>query len=64
MSINFTINTLIKNCDSEDLNEKVEKCFDHNQFKIIDKKKQKSESTEEYTERELQKPLWFEMNKK
>ena len=42
----------------------VEKNFDHNQFKISGKKKQKSEQTEEYTERELQKPSWFEMNKK
>ena len=38
--------------------------FDPNQFKILGKKKQKSESTKENTRREIQKPLWFEINKK
>ena len=31
---------------------------------MIDKKKQKSKWTEEKTKREMQKPLWFEINKK
>ena len=70
MSIKFTINTLIitkKNYNSEDLNQKDrknEKIFDPNQFKILGKKKQRSELTEENTETEQQKPLWFEINKK
>ena len=38
--------------------------FDPDQFKILGKKKQKSESTKENTRREIQKPLWFEINKK
>ena len=38
--------------------------FDPNQFKILGKKKQKSESTKENTRREIQKPLWFEINRK
>ena len=38
--------------------------LDPDQFKILGKKKQKSESTKENTERELQKPLWFEIDKK
>ena len=72
MSINSTVNTLIftkKYYNSE----RHEKAFDPNQFKILSKKKQKSKSTEENTEREstgektereLQKPLWFEINRK
>ena len=38
--------------------------FDPDQFKILGKKKQKSESTKETTRRDIQKPLWFEINKK
>ena len=38
--------------------------FDPDQFKILGKKKQKSESTKENTRREIQKPLWFEINRK
>ena len=38
--------------------------LDPDQFKILGKKKQKSESTKENTERESQKPLWFEIDKK
>ena len=38
--------------------------FDPNQFKILGKKKQKSQWTEEKTKKEMQKPLWFEINKK
>ena len=38
--------------------------FDSNQFKIFAKKKQNSKSTEENTERDMEKPLWFEINKK
>ena len=36
--------------------------FDRNKFKMLGK--QKSEWTEEKTEREMQKPIWFEINKK
>ena len=64
MSINFTINTLIltKKYDSENLNERDEKVFDPNQFKILGN--QKSEQTEEKTEREMQKPVRFKIIKK
>ena len=31
---------------------------------MIDKNKQKSEQTEEKIKREMQKPLWFKINKK
>ena len=52
------------NCNSKDLNERDEKFFEPSQLKIPGRKKQKSEWTGENTERELQKPLWFEINKK
>ena len=47
MSVNFTINTsmLTKYYDSEYLNERDEKCINPNQFKMLGKKKEKSEST-------------------
>ena len=51
-----------KNYNSENLNERDEKLFDPNQFKILGKKKQKSEWTEEKIKREMQEPLWFEIN--
>ena len=62
MSINFTINTLIltKKIMTEYLNERDEQFFEPNQFKILGKKKQKSESTEENTE--MQRSLWFEID--
>ena len=41
-----------ENYNSENLNERDDKFFDPNQFKILGKKKQKSKSTEENTERE------------
>ena len=72
MSINTTVNTLILTKKYYN-SERHEKAFDPNQFKILSKKKQKSKSTEENTEREstgektereLQKPLWFEINRK
>ena len=37
--------------------------FNPNQYKILGDKKQKLEPTEEKTEKEFQKPLWFETNK-
>ena len=63
MSINFTINTLIltKKIMTEYLNERDEQFFEPNQFKILGKKKQKSESPEENTE--MQRSLWFEIDK-
>ena len=57
--INLTLNTSIL---SEYLN-KEDNFFDPNQYKILGKKKQESEPTEEKIERESQKPLWFEINK-
>ena len=49
--------TYKKNCDSK-------KNFDPNQIKIFGKKKQKPKSTEKNTERDVQKPLWFGINRK
>ena len=64
MSINFAINTFILTIkyDSENLNERDEIFFDPNQFKILGE--QKSEWTEEKTEREMQKPIRFKIIKK
>ena len=49
--------TYKKNYDSK-------KIFDPNQIKIFGKKKQKPKSTEKNTERDVQKPLWFGINRK
>ena len=49
-----------KNYDSEKVKDEEKKRV--RQFKIIDKKKQKSEWTEEKTKTEMQKSLWFEIN--
>ena len=46
--------TYKKNYDSENLNERNEKFFNPNQFKILGKKKQKWEWTEEKSKREMQ----------
>ena len=67
MSINVTINTSTltkKNYNSEKVKDEEKRGPDYKQFEIIDKKKQKLEWAEEKTKREMQKPLWFEMNKK
>ena len=58
MSINFTINTLIlakKVTIVKSLNERDGKFSHPNHFKILGKKKQESEWTEEKTKREMQK---------
>ena len=55
MSVNFTINNSIltkKNYDREKVKDEEKRGRDYKQFKIIDKKKQKSEWTEENTERD------------
>ena len=64
MSLNFTVNTLIlaKKYDSENLNKSDEKTFDPNQFQILGQ--QKSEWTEEKTEREMRKSIRFKIIKK
>ena len=64
MSINFLINTFIfaKKYDSENLNESDEKTFDPNQFQILGQ--QKSELTEEKTEKEMRKSMRFKIIKK
>ena len=67
MSNNFTINNSIltkKNYDSEKVKGEEKRGRNYKQFEIIDQKKQKSEWTEEKIKREMQKPLWFEINKK
>ena len=61
---NKYFDTYKKNYDSENLNERDEKFFNPNQFKIISKKKQKSESTEEKTERKMQKSVHFKIIKR
>ena len=54
MSINTTVNTLILTKKYYN-SERHEKAFDPDQFKILRKKKQKSKSTEENTEKESTK---------
>ena len=49
---NKYFDTYKTNYDSENLNERDEKIIEPNQFKILGKKKQKSEWTKEKTERE------------
>ena len=49
---NKYFDTYKKNSNSENLNERDQTFFDTNQFKILSKKKQKSEWTEEKTERD------------
>ena len=44
--------------------KKIKIFFDPNQFKALCKKKLKLNSTEENTEGEMQKSLWFEINRK
>ena len=53
-----------KNYDSEKVKDEEKRGRDYKQFEIIDKKKQKSEWTEEKTKTEMQKPLWFKINRK
>ena len=61
---NKYFNTYKKNCDSEKVEDEEKRGRDYKQFEIIDKKKQKSERTEEKIKREMQKPLWLEISKK
>ena len=56
--------TYKKNFDNEKVKDEEKRGRDYKQFKIIDKKKQKSEWTKEKTKREIQKPLWFGINRK
>ena len=49
--------------DSEDLNEEDKLLFGPSQYKIFNKKKEKSGSTKEKVKGKPQKPLWFEINK-
>ena len=58
---NKYFDTYKKKYDSEKLNEKDEKFFDLNQFKILGKKKQKSKWAEEITERESTEKILREM---
>ena len=58
---NKYFDTYKKKYDSEKLNEKDEKFFDLNQFKILGKKKQKLKWAEEITERELTEKILREM---
>ena len=61
---NKYFDTYKKDYDSEKVKDEEKKGRHYKQFKIIDKKKQKSEWTEGKTKREMQKQLWFEINKK
>ena len=60
---NKYFDTYKRNCDSEDLNEEDKKFFEPNQFEIFRKKKQKSRSTEQNIKKQMQIPLWFEINR-
>ena len=60
---NKYFNTYKEEFNSEDLIEEDKILFDPNQYKILGKKKQKLELTEEKIKGEFQKPLWFEINK-
>ena len=53
-----------KNYNSEGLKDEEKRGRDYKGFEMIDKKRQKSEQTEEKTKIEMQKPLWFKINKK
>ena len=53
-----------KNYDSEKVKDEEKRGRDYTRFQINDKKKQKSEWTKEKTKTQMQKPLWFEINKK
>ena len=60
---NKYFNTYKEEFNSVDLIEEDKILFDPNQYKILGKKKQKLELTEEKIKGEFQKPLWFEINK-
>ena len=53
-----------ENYDSEKVKDKEKTGHGYKQFKITDNKKQKSEWTDEKTKTEMQKPLWFKINRK
>ena len=53
-----------KSYDSEKVKDGEKRRRDYKRFEIIDKKKQKSEWTEEKTKKEMQKPLWFKIDEK
>ena len=53
-----------KKCDSQKVKDEEKRGRHYKQLEIIDKKKQKSEWTEEKPKREMQEPLWFEIKKK
>ena len=62
---NKYFDTYRKNYNTEKVKDKEKRGHVSKQFEIIDKKKQqKSEWTEEKTKTEIQKPLWFKINKK
>ena len=53
-----------KNFGNKKLTDKDKRKYDYERFEMIDKNKQKLEQTEEEIKREMQKPLWFKINKK
>ena len=59
----FDISKKNYDLNETDLNERDKKSFDPNQFIMLSKKK-KTERIEEKTKKEMQKPLWFKINKK
>ena len=52
-----------KNYDIKELTDEDKRKYDYKSFEIIDKKEQ-TERTGEKTKTEMQKPLWFEINRK
>ena len=53
-----------KNYDNKELKYEDKRKYDYKKFELIDKNKQKLEWTEEKIKTEMQKPLWFKINKK
>ena len=58
------MDTYKKNYDSEKVKGEEKRGRDYKRFEIIDKKKQRSEWTEEKTKTDMKKPIWFKINKK
>ena len=61
---NKYFDTYKKNYNSEKVKDEDKRGQDYKQFEIFDKKKQKSEWNKEKAKTEMQKPLWFEINRK
>ena len=61
---NKYFDTYKNNYDGEKVKDEEKRGREYKQFETIDKKNHKSDCTEEKTKREMQKPLWLEINEK